>query len=483
MRSFRVLALAASALAALTACSSNSSQGSSAGGAVASSIPFAGPDVALPSGAVLQPDVVTVHGGASALAGVSADHGVWTLKKSAGGVSQIAPGKVVLIAGLDCARATAVQDNGSTIDVTVEPVSLTDVFQEADFAWNDAMLDMSQGYLGRVPYGTVVAGEQTPDAGADGGGDGGLSMGLRLQDDRGMGTSVSLTIGHWTVSGGFSTSASGADESVTLTWNPSSGGSNPPMPGDPAQTLGGINVGVVLKMHVASVQGSSGAVAVHGGALTNGSLNAPVGGSVDLSAQVGTPMGAQFPKQALLKLPLSIEWPIFWGPVPFYISVQANLLIQPSLSTANATLGVSSHIDFGGNSGITFSNGSVSGTSSPTAMPPDNPLNNLMAPPSLGTQAMVVAVEAPRVGFGIGTQAFGLGIKAGPFVDIVNSFGITVASSMALVPCQSISWDFTSQGGVEFKLPGGLGVTKTVDISPPTHSALWYAPGVAACKP
>ncbi len=516
MRSIRALTVAASAgglvvatVVASTACSSSSSTGSASGGGVSTSIPFAGPDQDPPAGTVLQPDVVLVHGGASALAGVSSDHGVWTLNKSASGVSQIAPGKVVLILGLDCARATAVQDNGSTLDVTVEPVAFTDVFQEADLSFNDVMVDTTHGYLGQVPYATVVAGEQTPDAGADGGCDGGDGGGggaeagggsdaggseggigscLRLQDNgNGMtppGTSVKLTIGKWTVTGNYATNGSGLDTSLTFAWSP--GGSGPTVPGDPSQALQEINTNVAIKLHVASVQGTSGAVSVHGGAITSASFQAPVGSSVDMTATVSTPMGGQFVKQSLLKLPVAAEFPIFLGGVPLYLSFQANLLIQPSLSTANATMGFTEHIDTSGNAGLKFSTGTAIGTAMPSVTQPASPLNGngLMAPPSLGTQAMVIAVEAPRVGIGVGTMAFGVGIKAGVFVDIVNSFGITVASSMALVPCQSVTWTYASQGGGEWKIKGaGLGGTTTVNLTPPMSGGVWYAPGIPACKP
>jgi hypothetical protein len=510
MRSIRALALATSAgglalvtVAAFTACSSSSSQGPSSGGGVSSTLPFAGPDEDPPAGTTLQPDVVVVHGGTSALQAMSADHGVWTLNKSASGVSQLAPGKVVLIAGLDCARVTAVQDNGSTLDVTVEPVAFTDVLQEADLAWNDAMVDISHGYLGQVPYATVVAAEQTPDAGADGGceggvgdaggdagggsdagGDGGLGTCLRLLDDTPKpGTAIKLTIGNWVIAGNIATNGSGVDESLTMTWTPGMGG-GPTPPGDPAQFLQEINTSVSVKLHVPSVQGASGAVSVHGGAITSGSFNAPVGSSVDVGVQVSTPMGGQFVKRSLLKLPIAAEWPIFLGGIPMYMSFQANLLIQPSLSTANATMGLTSHIDATGSSGLKFSAGTAIGTSTPSVTTPANPLDNLMAPPSVGTQAMVVAVEAPRVGIGIGTMAFGVGIKAGIFVDLVNSFAVTVASSTALVPCQSVSWFFNSQGGGEWKIKGaGLSGSTTIDLSPPMNTGTWYSPMIAACKP
>lgn len=516
MRSIRALTLAASAgglacavVATLSGCSSSSSNGSGSGGGVSTSIPFAGPDQDPPAGTVLQSDVVVVHGGASALAAVSSDHGVWTLNKSASGVSQIAPGKVVLILGLDCARATAVQDNGSTLDVTVEPVAFTDVFQEADLSFNDVMVDTTHGYLGQVPYATVVASEQTPDAGADGGcdgggegggaeaggggggdagsGEGGIGSCLRLQDGNGTttpGTSVKLTIGQWTVTGNYATNGSGLDTSLTFNWTPGSTGMT--IPGDPSQFLQDINTNVAIKLHVASVDGTSGAVSVHGGAITSASFQAPVGSSVDMTATVSTPMGGQFVKSSLLKLPVAAEFPIFLGGVPLYLSFQANLLIQPSLSTANATMGFTEHIDTSGNAGLKFSTGTAIGTAMPSAMQPASPLNGngLMAGPSVGTQAMVIAVEAPRVGIGVGTMAFGVGIKAGVFVDIVNSFGITVASSTALVPCQSVTWTYASQGGGEWKIKGaGLSGTTTVNLTPPMSGGVWYAPGIPACKP
>lgn len=506
MRPSLVVAAAAVLASSLLACSTSSSAGSG-GGTLATTIPPQQPEVEPPSSVTLQPDVVVIHGGASVMKGISADHGVWTLDKSAPGVSSLAPGKVALILGLDCARVTAVQDNGSTLDVTVAPVSFTDVLQEGSLDWQNATLDTTQGYIGQLPYALVAGAEASPDGGADAGaagdagcgaagdaggdgGEGGLPcMGLQpglhtLGFGANPTNALTLSIGNWSISWSAATSGPAVDITGTATWQPNSG--NTRQPYDPAQTLGGVSATFTFSVHVQNVQGSSGSIAVHGGTVTNASLSAPIGGSADLSAQASTPTGSQFPASAMLKLPLSVEFPVPmpWG-LPVYISVQANLSIQPSLSVKNSVIGLSDHVDFSGSAGITFSGGTATATATPSITTPANPLDNATAPPSIGTSAMIIALQAPRVGIGVGTMYFGLGAKAGVFVDMVNVLTLTAASSTALVPCRAATWDVASHGGGEMTI-AVLGTTANyshqIDLKTASGPA-WYTPMVAACKP
>jgi hypothetical protein len=484
MRSIRVLGLLlAATIPPFTACSSSSSPaGSSGSGFSSSSIPWAGPDVDPPSSVTLQPDVVIVHGGASA---VSADHGVWTLNKSASGVSSLAPGKVLLIAGIDCARVTAMQDNGATVDVTVAPVNITDVIQQGSLQWDSSAVDTTHGYIGQIPYGEVVSASTTSGAGT---GDGGLMSGLRVQDtgSNNPTTGVSVKIGNWTVAMAVSKSGSGSalDMNTTATWSP--GGGSSPIPGDPSSTLGGINAGVQLALHAANFKANSGSVTVSGGAITSASLTSSVEGSVDVDANVSTPHGSQFPQAALLKFPIAAEFPLEVVPgLPMYLSVKSAISIQPSLATANSVLDLKAHADFSGSAGMSFGNGMASPTSSPTATTPADPLASSNAPPELGTMAMVFAIQAPRIGVGVGSMSFGIG--AGLYVDVVNSFTLTIASATALVPCEGATWDFSAHGGGEMaiKVLPNLNVTHQVDLIPSSatwNHQTWYVPHVNACK-
>jgi len=436
----------------------------------------------------LQPDVVIVHGGASVLKQVSEDHGTWTLDKSASGVSNLAPGKVLLIAGLDCARVTSITDNGSTIDVTVTPVAFIDVIQEGSFQFQNQAINPAQGIVTQVPAAVINAGDVT-DGGAPDGGDGGTSDascdsgaggsdggsdaggvgcldfgGLRVQPQS---TNVSLSINGWTVSFVASPSGSGVDIDAKS-----------------SSMIGSINASAEIKVHVQSVSGVSGSLNVSGGSITSSSLTAPVDGSVDLSVQVSTPVGAQFPKQALIKLPIAVNYPFpCIAGIPCYLSFSTNFLMQPSLATKNAVLGVSTHVDFSGTDGMTFNGGNASATSKPSVTPPLDVLNTVTAPPSLGTTAIVFAAQGPRIGLGIGTMAFGSGVKAGIFADVVNSLAVTIASAMDPIPCQSASWTYASHAGGEMSislLGVSGGVTNQITVGSATQS--WFSPMLQACK-
>jgi hypothetical protein len=495
-------------LGSFTACSSSSSPGSSGGGGGLSSFPIAGPDVPLPAGVTLQPDVVMVHGGASVLKALSDDHGVWTIDKNADGVSGLAPGKVLLIAGLDCARVTDMKDNGDgTLDVTIAPVAITDVIQEGSLDFQSQSIDMSQGVLGQAPYAVVVDSEATDagtgdagsgdggapdgDAGcADGGADGGGSCSVYRSPNlhlAGLGgnpsNSVTVNMGNWSIQFTGNRTGDGLTINVTAQFNAMSTLSS--VPNDPAQTLGGISTGINVGVTINNLKSASGSLHVSGGKITDSNLTADVSGSADMSANMSTMKGSQFPKQALVKLPLSVEYPFYWGPIPMYLSGTIAFLIQPSLATQNSVLGLSGHLDFSGNAGVAFTSGTASPAAAPMVTPPANPLDTATTPPEIGTMAAVFAVQAPRIGFGIGSTAFAVGAKAGIFVDVVNSFGLVVASATSLVPCRSAYWTAVSHGGGEMAIQIGgtsVGITHQIDlVSIPEQS--WYTPMVAACKP
>ena len=498
-------------VAVVEGCSSPSSGAGGSGSGLNASVPSAGPDVPLPSGVSLQSDVVTVHGGASVIKKVSSDHGTWTLDKGASGVSGLTVGKVLLIAGVDCARATAIHDNGDgTLDVTVAPVSIVEVIQEGSLQWQAQSIDTDQGFMGQVPYALVIGSEvgdagAAGDGGADGGGlsdggcgdagDGGVSCQLRTagalhlegNPSNNPTNAVSVTIGNWTVQVSGATSSAGAlDLTASAAWQPNSPGFT--LPGDPASTLGATIANVGIGVHLSNIKGASGSLAVSGGKITNANITSSMAGSADLSAAVGTQSGSQFPKQALLKLPIAAEFPIYWGPIPMYLSFQAAILIQPSLATKGATMQVANHIEFGGSAGVTFANGAAAPAGVPSSVGPMDPLGTIDAPAQIGAMAMVFAVQAPRVGFGVGTMAFGVGVKAGVFVDVVNSFGVTIAPVTSLVPCREAEWQLSSHGGGEVNI--GVGVT-TVNAShqidlvsiPASAPEAWYTPMVSACKP
>ena len=295
--------------------------------------------------------------------------------------------------------------------------------------------------------------------------------------------SLSLKIGKWSVGFNGAINAGALDISVTGSYDPTSNVGS--IFGDPAATLGGISTQVKVAAHVNNIQGAAGSMNISGGSISGANLTAPLTGSADMSAQMSTMMGSQFPAQAVLKIPVSTEFPYYWGPIPLYLSFSAAFLIQPSLATKNSVLGISTHIDFSGNAGIAFSGTTASVGSAPTVTTPANPLGNLTAPPEIGTMAVVFAIQAPRIGLGVGTMAFGVGAKAGIYVDATNSLGVVVASATSLVPCQSVTWNFVSHGGGEMNIklgPVTASGSHSIVLVQKKDPGTWYTPMVAACK-
>jgi hypothetical protein len=494
------LSLAAT-LALSSGCSSSSPSGESGSGASDgggesggdsgppfTTMPIPGPDVDPPADITLSPDVVIVHGGASVLKTVSTDHGVWTLDKSAKGVSELAAGKILLIAGLDAARVTALKDSGDTVDVTVAPVSITDVIQAGSFDWKNQTIDPSQGVVIQGPEAFELS-DDPLDAGpgdTDSGSAGKLGSGLHGLGVSGETGDISFSVGNWKVSWNAKRSGNGVDIKVQATVNGASSSS-----AGGITSLGSISGTVNVMTHLDNVSGSSGSLSVASSTLNGASLSVPMSGTVNANFTATTPHGSQYPGQALVKLPLSIEYPIpCWAAIPCYLSFQTNLLFQPSLATVNSGFQLSIEIPISGSSGFTFSGGSASATSKPTVTPPTaSPLDSLVTTPSAGAIAMVASLEAPRVGFGIGTLAFVGGIKAGIFVDAINSFGIVVAPDTSLVPCREVDWKFSASGGGEVgiklfdKVAVSLEQSATLYTYPATGTHNWYTPSVSSCKP
>jgi hypothetical protein len=81
-----------------------------------------------------QSDVVIIAGGGSAIHGV--EHGglTWYLDPNAGGVSELAVGKVMFVTGRSVGRVVKIDEDGPDKIVTVVPVPFTDVIEDGHFA-------------------------------------------------------------------------------------------------------------------------------------------------------------------------------------------------------------------------------------------------------------------------------------------------------------------------------------------------------------
>ena len=88
------------------------------------------------SAVTYQPDVVIPPDGASAIRAVSPEGFVWTLDPDADDVSDIEPGKVLLLTSRAAGRVLAVEKGRDGLRVVLGPVDITEVIRDGQFKMN-----------------------------------------------------------------------------------------------------------------------------------------------------------------------------------------------------------------------------------------------------------------------------------------------------------------------------------------------------------
>jgi hypothetical protein len=471
--------LCAAALSAVPACSNSSSSSDSPTGAPGTGVgtlPIPNADVALAPDLKLHPDVVTIHGGLAVLHRVSEDHGVWTLDKAAPGVATLAPGKIVLLAGLDVARVTAIVDRGAEVDLSVAPVGFAEVLTDGKLTLEKGAIDPARNVVIRAPNalyeGTTTTASARVRTSA-------LRSGVEPLTAEPSSTIKVTLADNWEISWAAAAGADGGLD-VTIAAQRAAAGASAA-----GATLGAVEMQVSAKAHITNIKNSSGSVSVSGGGVNDASVDADLGGFVDVQASAKSAVAGQFPKQALIRIPVAMEFPFPCGGLPCYVSVQAAFLAQPSLPTTNSGISVKGHFDLTGDAAMTVASGTGTPTGNVTVADPGNLADQATSVPSAGTTAMVYAIQAPRLGVGLGTlSAFG-GVKVGVFADAVNSFGYTVAGATSLVPCRNLDWNFAAHAGGEMtvKLFAGLSVTQEHQFDIYKTSKTFAVPDTAACRP
>lgn len=147
MKTLHVIPLALSVVTVLLGgCASRTSVAS--GGATASQRPTVSlSDAELQYGVaptrnaevVYQPDVIIPQGGATAVRSVSSDGLTWTIDGSVAGAADLVPGKIMFLTGRGVGRVLHVAHNGNDLGVTLGPIELTDVIQQAHLSGNQSV--------------------------------------------------------------------------------------------------------------------------------------------------------------------------------------------------------------------------------------------------------------------------------------------------------------------------------------------------------
>ena len=172
-------------------------------------------------------------------------------------------------------------------------------------------------------------------------------------------------------------------------------------------------------------------------------------------------------------IPVGFNVPLPIDGIPFVIEVGADFLLKVGMSGQHATQHIDGHYFFGGDAGM-HSAASGAGTDGGIEAKELEFNNEGISP---GASAVVLAVQLPKLGLGLGM--FGAGAMA--FVDVVTVVSNTNSAAVALgVPsCQRATLDIVPHVGVEIQLMplpipllaelGSALLTQKVELKPTFH--------------
>jgi hypothetical protein len=161
-------------------------------------------------------------------------------------------------------------------------------------------------------------------------------------------------------------------------------------------------------------------------------------GEVNLEASAERHDNAGHPGNQMLKIPHEFEWPIVIDGIPFLLKLGVALLLNEGLTNTQASARFGVKLKFKGSSGFDMPLPGEPSKADPkvdTSLDTDFSFQHAESV-GLGPQALLVAMQCPRLAFGLGFTLPFVDVFAGPYVDIVTSASHTAAGAMSLVPCQ-----------------------------------------------
>ncbi len=181
---------------------------------------------------------------------------------------------------------------------------------------------------------------------------------------------------------------------------------------------------------------------------------------VQLIGRLGKP-GNESTKIPVMHVPVSFNVPIPVGGIPFVVQVGGDFLLTLALSGMNASLAADGQVGFKGDGGFTYAKGKASYDTSFSSSEPQITNHQGMSP---GVSAVVLGVQLPRLGMGLGV----FGVSSVAFVDVVNVITMTQSGSVGagmLTPmCKRITYNSVGHVGVQTDvIPLPFGATEKIE--------------------
>ncbi len=368
-----------------------------------------GPSVGTIPGAVYQPDVVLIGGGANAIRGADSTGLVWTVDGNAPGASRLAVGKVMVATSFATGRVLQRKDVGSDVQVTLGPVALTDVFSQLDISSSSGVaLQQPLAYS----YPDTPASKTDGDSGADAGPSSTTpnaaptapkAQGLLQPSDAGS-PSVSLPApslqpkavqqGKFTLTPYCCSPSQG----VRIAYNTASGRM--------AAKVGIVTNGTpLLDFHIS----------IGAGGLKEAVFELHGPSAIEFQFDAATMNSSGNYKSPVLRIPIGLTFPL--AGIPFTVTLTQSVYASIQLAGQAAFSTTGQYSISGATLGFSYRNGHF-GAVTPAISTKLSALHNATSL-SVGINALTLGYGA-RLSAGIGV----LGFNAGPYLDLGASLAI-----------------------------------------------------------
>lgn len=435
--------------------------------------------------------VVVRSDGGRAVKQIPDDAGTIVIDAGAEGADELDPGDIMLLTGVTVVRVAALDKEGDELRITGAPVSLPEVIRNGDLSWDAEPVDLSAARLsvwdgeeaesepagsptggaatdeGDAPTEGVPTDEEIEDLWGDvndvfGGGDGGDLFGLGPAD-LGLVSSVEeLAAGETPaptrkLERSVKVKVKGVEYSLTYTRDDKEhadvfklsieSGSGKDVKHESAtgkeidvaegKVKGSLDAEVQLKD-----MNHSGKMKVVDGEVRDFELAVPrVAGEINVDAKFqALSMVGHMTSDPLFDLPLSLEFPVLVGGVPFTFDVKVGVQVNLSIAMLDNTLNGQAKVTFDGDAGFKYAGGQFS-VFGKRVQNVDDLLKTVKGIAD-GPVGLVFTNELPKLGFGLGYK----GIKAGVFLS--NGYVVSFHILPMPAPCTATNVSYVLASGV-----------------------------------
>jgi hypothetical protein len=157
-------------------------------------------------------------------------------------------------------------------------------------------------------------------------------------------------------------------------------------------------------------------------------------------------------KVPIMHLPISFNIPLPVDGIPFVVQVGGDFLLTIFLAGNHATLTVNGEYNFSGQSGFSYTNNAAGMTDNASFSGAQPQLKNYQGS-SLGVSAVVLAVQLPRIGFGLSVTGVASSVA---YIDVIHVLTMTqsadVGANMLVPRCKRMTYNTLGNVGVQTKI-------------------------------